>query len=130
MQPNAFQTSTVTPVTAVTASEMVAVDRVAVDEFGISLLQMMENAGRNLAWHVRDTRTRSVTVLAGNGGTGTSRERLPLAGYRQCDDEDPGVAIAANTVQGRASRLFPIAQSFQSLLNASLRVEVRDVDIF
>jgi len=70
MQPNAFQTTTGTSVTAVTTSEMVAVDRVAVDEFGISLLQMMENAGRNLAWHVRDMRTRPVTVLAGNGGNG------------------------------------------------------------
>jgi NAD(P)H-hydrate epimerase len=70
MQPNAFQTTTGTSVTAVTASEMAAVDRVAVDEFGISLLQMMENAGRNLAWHVRDTRTGAVTVLAGNGGNG------------------------------------------------------------
>lgn len=70
MQPNAFQTTTGTSVTAVTTSEMVGVDRVAVDEFGISLLQMMENAGRNLGWHVRDMRTQTVTVLAGNGGNG------------------------------------------------------------
>lgn len=56
--------------TAVTTSEMVAVDRVAVDEFGIALLQMMENAGRNLAWHVRDMRPQAVTVLAGSGGNG------------------------------------------------------------
>ena len=70
MQPDAFQTTTGTSMTAVTTSEIVAVDRVAVDAFGISLLQMMENAGRNLAWHVRDTRTQPVTVLAGNGGNG------------------------------------------------------------
>ena len=70
MEVNIFQTATGKALTAVTASEMEAVDRVAVDEFGISLLQMMENAGRNLAWHICDTRTGPVIVLAGNGGNG------------------------------------------------------------
>jgi NAD(P)H-hydrate epimerase len=57
-------------VTAVTATEMSAVDRVAVEEFGLSLLQMMENAGRNLAWHTRRMHTGRVVVLAGSGGNG------------------------------------------------------------
>jgi len=70
MEVNTFQTATGTPLTAVTPSEMAAVDRVAVDEFGIALLQMMENAGRNLAWHIREMHTGSVVVLAGNGGNG------------------------------------------------------------
>ena len=70
MDVNTFQTTTGTPMTAVTAPEMAAVDRVAVDEFGIALLQMMENAGRNLAGHIRDTHTGPVVVLAGNGGNG------------------------------------------------------------
>ena len=51
---------------------MRAVDRVAVEEVGLELLQMMENAGRNLAAAVR-TRTdadESVVVLAGSGGNG------------------------------------------------------------
>nr|WP_245545354.1 NAD(P)H-hydrate epimerase [Halomicrobium katesii] len=56
--------------TAVTADEMRAVDDAAVDDFGISLLQMMEHAGRTLAWHVRDCKPESVTVLAGAGGNG------------------------------------------------------------
>jgi len=49
---------------------MAAVARVPVDESSMSLLQMMENAGRDLAWHVRDIRTRPVGVLAGNGDSG------------------------------------------------------------
>jgi NAD(P)H-hydrate epimerase len=51
---------------------MEAVDRVAVEEVGLQLLQMMENAGRILAWHVRDIRAEGdpVRIVAGNGGNG------------------------------------------------------------
>ncbi len=50
---------------------MEAVDRVAVEEVGLQLLQMMENAGRILAWHARDVRAEGpVLVVAGNGGNG------------------------------------------------------------
>jgi len=65
-----FRTETGRQVTAVTAAEMREVDRVAVEKFGVSLLQMMENAGRNLARHVRVAGTEPVVVLAGNGGNG------------------------------------------------------------
>ncbi|WP_268762485.1 NAD(P)H-hydrate epimerase [Halobaculum gomorrense] len=55
-----------------TADEMRDVDRIAVTEVGLRLLQMMENAGRILAWHVRDVRTEgtAVVVVAGTGGNG------------------------------------------------------------
>ncbi|QCC52937.1 NAD(P)H-hydrate epimerase [Halapricum salinum] len=48
------------------------VDDVAVSETGPQLLQMMENAGRNLARNAMAARPglRSVTVLAGPGGNG------------------------------------------------------------
>ncbi|MBX0298081.1 NAD(P)H-hydrate epimerase [Halomicroarcula sp. F27] len=46
------------------------VDRIAVEDVGLQLLQMMENAGRILAWHVRDVRESDVVVVAGNGGNG------------------------------------------------------------
>jgi len=69
---NLFQTPEGRVVTAVTATEMKAVDRVAVEEVGLQLLQMMENAGRILAWHVRDIRAEGapVLVVVGNGGNG------------------------------------------------------------
>ncbi|WP_435064653.1 NAD(P)H-hydrate epimerase [Halobaculum sp. EA56] len=64
--------------TAVTADEMREVDRVAVEEVGLAVLQMMEHAGRAFAWHVRDARGSrradgaddEVVVLAGDGGNG------------------------------------------------------------
>jgi len=51
------------------------VDRLMTEEVGISLLQMMENAGRCLATHARgvvggDARGRQIVVLAGRGGNG------------------------------------------------------------
>jgi NAD(P)H-hydrate epimerase len=46
------------------------VDRVAVEDVGLQLLQMMENAGRILAWHVRDVRDGDVVIVAGSGGNG------------------------------------------------------------
>ena len=51
--------------------QMVEVDRVMIEDLGIELLQMMENAGRNLATLIIDRfAPGSVTVLAGSGGSG------------------------------------------------------------
>ncbi|MHB8500574.1 MAG: NAD(P)H-hydrate epimerase [Candidatus Acidiferrales bacterium] len=61
-------------VPAVTAAQMREVDRIVVEDFGISLLQMMEIAGRALAEltriHLSGVRRRRVVVLAGRGGNG------------------------------------------------------------
>jgi NAD(P)H-hydrate epimerase len=65
-----FYTSSGERVPAVTADEMRAVDRVAVEEVGLQLLQMMENAGRGLSAVVRDRAPGEVLVVAGNGGNG------------------------------------------------------------
>jgi NAD(P)H-hydrate epimerase len=65
-----FQTAAGTDVPAVTAAEMRQIDRIAVEEVGLALLQMMENAGRDLATAVIRGTPRRVTVLAGNGGNG------------------------------------------------------------
>lgn len=72
MAPDSFRTAAGREVTAVTAAEMRAFDRVAVEEVGLALLQMAENAGRVLAWHVRDVRgdADTVVIVAGNGGNG------------------------------------------------------------
>jgi NAD(P)H-hydrate epimerase len=66
-----FRTPDGRDVTAVTPEEMADVDRVAVEDVGLQLLQMMENAGRALAWHARDVHDdEEVLVVAGNGGNG------------------------------------------------------------
>ena len=59
----------------VSVAQMREVDRLMVEELGIDLLQMMENAGRALAEHTRrlvggDVRGCRVVVLAGRGGNG------------------------------------------------------------
>ena len=59
------------PLPALTRAQMIEVDRIMTDELGIALLQMMENAGRNLARLALDRyRPQRITVLAGSGGNG------------------------------------------------------------
>ncbi|MFB6206510.1 MAG: NAD(P)H-hydrate epimerase [Haloglomus sp.] len=63
-------------VPAVTADEMREVDRVATDEVGVGLLQMMEHAGRNLAREALAMTEEAggsdgpIVVAAGDGGNG------------------------------------------------------------
>lgn len=72
----------------VSVTEMREVDRVTI-EMGVSLVQMMENAGRSLALLARhllggDVTGRRVTVLAGPGGNGggglVAARHLAIAG--------------------------------------------------
>ncbi|MGC9346498.1 MAG: NAD(P)H-hydrate epimerase [Anaerolineae bacterium] len=68
-----FRTEQGLSVTAITAAQMREVDRVAMEDFDLGILQMMENAGRNLAENVIDMvgGTRGeIVVLAGGGGNG------------------------------------------------------------
>lgn len=60
---------------AITRAQMIEVDRFMIEEFDITLLQMMENAGRNLAILARDIlggelRDKNITVLCGGGNNG------------------------------------------------------------
>ncbi len=60
---------------AITAAQMREVDRVMVEDIGITLMQMMENAGRHLATLARekvggDVRGKRIVVLAGRGNNG------------------------------------------------------------
>ncbi len=57
---------------AVTADQMREIDRMAMEETGPNLYQMMENAGRNLAGLALDLRGEKtvMVVLAGTGGNG------------------------------------------------------------
>ncbi len=62
-------------VPAVTADQMRELDRIAIQETGPNLFQMMENAGRNLALHAIEMlgerwKTANIVVLAGLGGNG------------------------------------------------------------
>ena len=60
----------------ITTQQMVEVDRLMVEEYGIELIQMMENAGRQLARLSKerfldgDPGSRNIVILAGSGGNG------------------------------------------------------------
>lgn len=71
----AFRLPTGQVVPCVTASEMREVDRIAVEETGPSLLQMMEHAGRSLTELILSSLERApgetrIAVIAGPGGNG------------------------------------------------------------
>lgn len=56
---------------AISVEQMREVDRAMVEDFHIDLIQMMENAGRNLADLTKSLfNPQSVTILAGPGGNG------------------------------------------------------------
>jgi NAD(P)H-hydrate epimerase len=67
---------TTATVPAVTVAQMREVDRVMVEDLGIVLLQMMENAGRALALQAGQlggrVSGREIVVLCGSGGGGWS----------------------------------------------------------
>lgn len=68
-----FRTSDGLGVPSVTAGQMRELDRMAMEDFGLDILQMMENAGRNLAQNALEMLGGTggmVTVLAGGGGNG------------------------------------------------------------
>jgi NAD(P)H-hydrate epimerase len=63
-------------VPGLTSEQMVEVDRAMIEDYGIELIQMMENAGRNLAHLARERfldrnpQGKHVIVLVGRGGNG------------------------------------------------------------
>lgn len=69
-------TKTDIPIPSVDTAEMIEVDRAMIEDYHIELIQMMENAGRNLAHLARmrfldgDPRDKRVLVMAGGGGNG------------------------------------------------------------
>jgi len=60
----------------ISRDQMIEIDRLMIEQYGITLLQMMENAGRSLAIIARERflsgncAAKKVLVMAGNGGNG------------------------------------------------------------
>ena len=62
-------------VPSISTEQMIEVDRLMIDHYGIELIQMMENAGRGLALLAKarlggSVKGVSIMVLAGTGGNG------------------------------------------------------------
>lgn len=108
-----------TDVAWIDTDQMREIDRVMVDELGISLLQMMENAGRNLAGVVLAERpnVESVAVYSGSGGNGGGG----LVAARHLSN----AGVAVTVVLGAApAQMSPVAAHQLAILNR-LGVEVR-----
>jgi len=64
------------PIPSLTRAQMIEVDRAMIEDYHIDLIQMMENAGRSLAYLARvrfledNPRGKKVIILAGSGGNG------------------------------------------------------------
>ncbi|MCF7806938.1 MAG: NAD(P)H-hydrate epimerase [Candidatus Marinimicrobia bacterium] len=65
-----------TPLPELTVSQMMEVDRIMIEDYGITLVQMMENAGYSLSllakerFLLHDLQRSQVIILAGSGGNG------------------------------------------------------------
>jgi NAD(P)H-hydrate epimerase len=70
MDTELFRTTAGDSIPAVTAPEMAEIDRIAVEEIGLGIVQMMEHAGRELARAALDSDADQFTVVAGGGGNG------------------------------------------------------------
>jgi NAD(P)H-hydrate epimerase len=113
-----FRTESGIVVPAVTAGQMRTIDRLAVEEFGLSLLQMMENAGQILAAQAmamlpaaREPASALVAVLAGSGGNGGGG----LCAARHLHNRGAAVAVLldrdAAAVTGAAGTQLRILQA-------------------
>jgi NAD(P)H-hydrate epimerase len=87
-----------------TTEQMVEVDRAMIEDLGIELIQMLENAGRNLAVLARDrffdgdATSKNVVVLAGTGGNG--------GGALVCARRLVGWGVAVDVVLSRTAEAF------------------------
>lgn len=99
--------------------QMIEVDRIMIEDLRIELIQMMENAGRNLASLVIDRfAPASVTVLAGSGGNGGGG--LVAARHLANRGVDVSVTVAKPASLGPVpAHQFDIVQR--------MGVEVRDI---
>ncbi len=103
----------------ITESEMIEVDRVMIEDLGIELIQMMENAGRSLARLVLDRYYPGrVAVVAGSGGNGGGG----LVAARHL--ANAGVAVTVTTVRP-GHQLSPVP-AHQFAIVEEMGLPVRD----
>jgi NAD(P)H-hydrate epimerase len=118
-----FPTLPLSAIPMISKDEMVEVDRVMVEDLGISLIQMMENAGRNLArftmeTYIRSARAERVVVLAGSGGNGGGG----LVAARRLAGWD--VPVVVHLSKPAEQYRGVIAHQLQILVHAGVTVEV------
>ena len=126
-------------VPALTAEQMREVDRIAVEIFGLGLLQMMENAGRNLAENVTDMLGHpggKITIMAGSGGNGGGGlccgRHLHNRGFEISLDVPSGLDATTGDSPGamvRPERTVTLALPKKGLQNVAGDLYVADIGI-
>jgi NAD(P)H-hydrate epimerase len=107
------------PVPALTEQQMREVDRIMVEDLGIELVQMMENAGRNLAQlALRRFNPASVIVMAGPGGNGGGG----LAAARHLANR----GIAVHVALSRPAEEFAGAPAHQLAILQRMRIPLME----
>jgi len=124
----AFPVASAAPIPTVTARQMAEVDRLAIDEFGIDVLQMMEHAGSHLAELVRaelggDLRDRRVIVAVGPGNNGGGG----LAAARHLANRGASVRVILARPVNRLSE--PSRHQLATLLKMSVDCSVAMYDL-
>ncbi len=116
----AFETGPPVTLPAVTAAQMAEVDRIMVEDLGIALGQMMENAGRSLAeLTIARWQPERVVVLAGPGGNGGGG----MAAARHLANRGSDVEV----VLSDAARLTAVPAHQRTILDA-MGVPVHDAE--
>jgi NAD(P)H-hydrate epimerase len=133
-----FNTSRGERIPALDEAEMREVDRIAVEEFQLGILQMMENAGRNLALYAMmeylENPNARICILAGSGGNGGGglccARHLHNHGYAVdiiLSKETPSLRGAAKTQMGilEAAGILPTSakRASQSLASSELIID-------
>ena len=110
-----------------TTEQMIEVDRAMIEDFGIELVQMMENAGRALAHLARarflagDPIDRHVTIIAGIGGNG--------GGALVCARRLHGWGAQVKVLLTKPERGFAPVPAHQLRILSQMHVEVDVPDI-
>ena len=122
---------------AITADAMREVDRIAMEVFNLGILQMMENAGRNLAENAQDMLGQSggeIVILAGSGGNGGGglccARHLHNHGYlikvvldRSPDDLKGAAAVQWQILQSAGVLELPFSKVTAALASADMVVD-------
>ena len=108
---------------AVTRVQMVEVDRLMIEEYGITLLQMMENAGRNLAELTSKmlagvVKGKRIAVLCGGGNNGGGGMAAARHLVNWGADVQVALALPAEKLRG--------APAHQLLALRAMRVHISD----
>ena len=117
-----FPSRPLSQVPKISKDQMVEVDRVMTEDLGIDLVQMMENAGRNLArltvdFYLTGRRAGRVVVLAGSGGNGGGG----LVAARRLAGWDVPVSVFLSRPADQYAGV--VAHQLQSLVAVGVSVE-------